>query len=67
MSAKNMMEETKVKLYDLKVNYQKNPMGIDLHNPVFSWKIKESKGTCQVYTRCFPGARKTLLLESVGT
>ena len=37
MSAKNMMEETKVKLYDLKVNYQKNPMGIDLHAPVFSW------------------------------
>lgn len=46
-----MMEETKVRLYDLKVNYQKNPMGIDLHNPVFSWKIKESKGTCQDYSR----------------
>ena len=50
-AAKNMMEETKVRLYDLKVNYQKNPMGIDLHNPVFSWKIKESKGTCQDYSR----------------
>ncbi len=25
MSAKNTREETKVKLYDLKVNYQKNP------------------------------------------
>lgn len=40
-----------MRLYDLKVNYQKNPMGIDLHNPVFSWKIKESKGTCQDYSR----------------
>lgn len=26
-----------MKLYDLKVNYQKNPIGIDLHAPVFSW------------------------------
>ena len=40
-----------MKLYDLKVNYQKNPIGIDLHAPVFSWKIKEFKGTCQDYSR----------------
>lgn len=33
MSAKNTREETTVKSYDLKVNYQKNPMGIDLHAP----------------------------------
>ena len=44
MSAKNMMEETKVKLYDLKVNYQKNPMGIDLHNPVFFLEDKGIQG-----------------------
>ena len=40
-----------MELYDLKVNYQKNPMGIDLHNPVFSWKVKNAKGTCQAYSR----------------
>ena len=48
-----------MELYDLKVNYQKNPMGIDLHDPVFSWKIKESKGTCQAYSRMWISENET--------
>ena len=48
-----------MELYDLKVNYQKNPMEIDLHNPVFSWKIKESKGTCQAYSRMWISENET--------
>ena len=30
-------------VYDLKTEHLKNPMGIDAHNPRFSWKISSSK------------------------
>ena len=33
-----------MKIYDLKVNYQSDPLGIDLTHAVFSWKVKEARG-----------------------
>lgn len=33
------MEENKVDIYDLKVEYRKNPLGIDNLNPRISWKL----------------------------
>ena len=40
-----------MKVFDLKVNYQENPLGIDLTNAVFSWKVKEARGKAQEWAR----------------
>ncbi len=40
-----------MKLYDLKVNYQADPLGIDLTRAVFSWKVKDAKGKAQDWAR----------------
>ena len=40
-----------MKVFDLKVNYQENPLGIDLTNAVFSWKVKDAKGKAQDWAR----------------
>jgi len=34
------MEKNKLDIYDLKVEYRKNPLGIDNLNPRISWKLK---------------------------
>lgn len=40
-----------MKIYDLKVNYQREPLGISLSGLNFSWKIKDTKGTTLSYAR----------------
>ncbi len=40
-----------MKIFDLKVNYQKDPLGIDLRHAVFSWKVKEARGGKQEWAR----------------
>lgn len=40
-----------MKLYDLKTNYQKNPLGIELSGITFSWKVSDAKGKFQKNAR----------------
>ena len=57
MSAKNTREETTVKLYDLKVNYQKNSMGIPEENWHGKWLALKSpsifSGIYDGFKKCF--------------
>ena len=36
-----------MKIYDLKANYQENPIGISLDGLMLTWKVKEAKGKYQ--------------------
>ncbi len=38
-------------VYDLKTNYQKNPVGISLESLTLSWKVKDAKGKFQSWSR----------------
>lgn len=40
-----------MKIFDMKVNYQVNPLGIDLTHATFSWKVKEAWGSVQDWVR----------------
>lgn len=40
-----------MEVYDLKTNYQKNPIGIELSGITFSWKCREAKGKIQQSAR----------------
>lgn len=40
-----------MEIYDLKTNYQENPMGIELSGITFSWKVKEAAGDLQEASR----------------
>ncbi len=40
-----------MQLYDLKTNYQENPIGIELKGVTLSWKVKEAKGSIQKTVR----------------
>lgn len=40
-----------MKIDSLRVNYQENPLGIDLTHAVFSWKVKEARGKAQDWAR----------------
>lgn len=54
-------------IYDLKTNYQDNPIGIELSGITFSWKVKETGGRFQKHARVFIGADErfeTILSDS---
>ena len=36
-----------MQIYDTKVNHLTNPLGYQMKRIVFSWKVREAKGTCQ--------------------
>ena len=40
-----------MKIYDVKTNYQVNPIGIDVDTVTFSWKVREAKGSFQSVIR----------------
>lgn len=40
-----------MKIFDMKTNYQVNPLGISLEGLTFSWKVKEAKGKRQEWSR----------------
>lgn len=40
-----------MKIYGLKTNYQKNPLGIELSKITFSWKVAQAKGKFQTWAR----------------
>lgn len=44
-----------MKVYDLKTNYQVNPMGIELSHVTVSWKVSGAKGTKQACARVLVG------------
>ena len=46
-------------IYDLKVEYQKNPLGLDVKNPGFSWKLRSEAN--DVMQKCY-----RLLVKKVG-
>ena len=40
-----------MQIYDTKVNHLTNPLGFRMERTVFSWKVKEAKGTRQSAAR----------------
>lgn len=66
-----------MRIYDMKVNHLKNPMGFCMTRTVFSWKVTEAEGKNQTEARlCVasdPGLKELLLdtgfgqLDSLGT
>ena len=40
-----------MRLYDLKVNHLRNPLGFRMERTVFSWKVAESLGKTQESAR----------------
>ncbi len=47
-------------VYGLKVNYQRDPLGIDLTHATFSWKVKEAAGKFQRCARLVVAEDKAL-------
>lgn len=45
-----------MKIYDMKVNHLKNPLGFRMERTVFSWKVKEAKGKRQRQARILVAA-----------
>ena len=40
-----------MKIYDLKTNYQENPLGVSLERLTLSWKVKDAAGKYQEWSR----------------
>lgn len=55
-----MAKENNMRIYDLKTNYQVNPLGMDLTNVTFSWKTAEAKGNFQKHARLVIGTDEKL-------
>lgn len=56
-----------MKIYDMKVNHLRNPLGFDMKRAVFSWKVKEALGKRQKDARVIVAAdpqMKELLYDS---
>ena len=49
-----------MRLYDLKVNHLRNPLGFRMERTVFSWKVAEASGKRQEWARLLVAADEAM-------